>query len=678
MSHSLEDIRPIGCPKIRLPILISFTSFICLLLFGTAAVEGRPYFKAPVKIQEISRSGYDDGFPWISHDGLRIYYHRDMQQGLGLAEIILFAQRDSLSSPFSTPVTVGGLGSYIKKHSPWLSPDEKAIYYTVRLDGPPEFVETTIVRAERNALNEPFSNIHELEELRRSLPVPNSAEGSFTDDELLVIYGCAGTVYQATRTSKTESFGSIIPIQLNGVAPQNNPRAFSLSGDGLRLFFASANLSGNRDYDIWYTSRSSRSSAFLPPEPITELNTSDNEVAAWSEVDRSLYLSRSTAGMMDTADIYYAEPDLDVDIDANILPSSPRTDDDLQCNYQITNNGGYPSLDTEFQWFRNGEALLEGMTVDETFYSVTGPILSRHFTQKADFFYCSIRVTDGQSDAMERTASVTIRNTTPTTPVVKIIPDDPRPWEGLAADIIVYSIDADNDPIGYEMRWYRSQDGGLTYVYKAEVSGEAPGGTWVPPAFLANNDLWRVEVIPFEKTIVRKPKTAGLEERIEGNIGWDQVFVGDNTRPRFLNLSPESDLSPGTSPITIQWESIDSDGDPVSVDLYYDDNFSKGDSILIASGLSASGSFSWTPFNAAFQSGNSDNQIINFQNLFVIGKHWQDPTDSQSLYIFARVWDSKGAMGEAFSPGKVSIPAAIPNNAEGVHLLHSMWHGLNQ
>jgi hypothetical protein len=50
------------------------------------------------------------------------------------------------------------------------------------------------------------------------------------------------------------------------------------STDELTIYFLSARSGGTGGRDIWVAKRTSRSTPFAAPVPVTELNTADNEV----------------------------------------------------------------------------------------------------------------------------------------------------------------------------------------------------------------------------------------------------------------------------------------------------------------------------------------------------------------------------------------------------------------
>ena len=170
-------------------------------------------------------------------------------------------------------------------------------------------------------------------------------------------------------------------------------------------------------------------------------------------------------------------PLLQIQATARIEPVMPRTLDDLNCVVSVTDPTETSHLSATYQWYRDGHELVQPVEIDDRLFTVTGPALSHELTTRGETYFCYARVSDGTSYVVYRTNTVTVANSTPTAPLVKIVPANPQPTDGLGVEIEEYSFDADGDAISYEIRWYRSSDGGNTFVYRVEVSGEEPQGS---------------------------------------------------------------------------------------------------------------------------------------------------------------------------------------------------------
>lgn len=186
---------------------------------------------------------------------------------------------------------------------------------------------------------------------------------------------------------------------------------------------------------------------------------------------------------------------------AHIEPENPLTLDDLAC---ITESaGGETSFEADFiyRWYRNGAELTDGLEVGDEFFSHTGSVLSNLFTTKGDAFRVRAEAEiDGLLYIYESNA-VTIGNTAPTAPEVRILPETPRPKDGLAVWIDEGSEDADGDPIIYLFEWYESSDA-ENWRLRTELSGRRnpliTGEPEISGLYTQAAEFWRVVVTPFD------------------------------------------------------------------------------------------------------------------------------------------------------------------------------------
>jgi len=367
------------------------------------------------------------------------------------------------------------------------------------------------------------------------------------------------------------------------------------------------------------------------------------------------------------------EPPPSIDLSAHIEPSGPKTLDNLECDAEVQDFEGYPGFDFTYRWFRDGVELTEPVIVGDEVYEATSPVLSHHFTAKNQAFRCVVRAatweTGGTVFAETETAPVTILNSTPTAPVVEIRPPEPVPGEDLGINILAYSTDPDGDEVLYRIDWYESEDGGETWVRKVELMNLA----FISGIYLQEGDLWRVEVTPYEVAAAKTDSIAAMEE---GEPGWDQVYVGYNSDPVVTVTFADEGDTVAMPNARILWSAVDPDGDPVTVDLYYDSDGVEGGSVLIASGLAAAGSIDWeAPAAAKGMPGLdlSGDGSIGPDDLFLFSKRWRADPPGLGYRIFARAYDSNGAMGEAFSEGSVIVPEEMPCDASSLVDLRSRW-----
>jgi hypothetical protein len=345
---------------------------------------------------------------------------------------------------------------------------------------------------------------------------------------------------------------------------------------------------------------------------------------------------------------------------ATIEPTVPKTTDDLECIVDFSVFAEHPDTELSFEWYRNRELLTDWVITNESAFSPTEPVLSHLFTAKNETFFCVVLGTNETPFRIESPA-VLVVNSPPGPPQIEIVPESPRPVDMLTVLATEFSVDPDGDEVGYEIRWLRSRDLGVTF----DLIPILTNSLWVPAAYLAEGDVWRVEVIPFE-----------IESGIEGEIGWDQVYIGEDSRPVVRILRPSSDVL-ALGPVGIEWEAEDADGDPVTVDLYYDTDRTPGGAVPIEFDLPETGFITWIPptlNETAFSPDFDGNGIVSAEDLFILASKWRAESDNSDRYvIFARAW-AKGTTGEAFSNGNVIVPAEYPTGEEGLLQLMGQWH----
>jgi hypothetical protein len=348
--------------------------------------------------------------------------------------------------------------------------------------------------------------------------------------------------------------------------------------------------------------------------------------------------------------------------------------DDLECVTEVLDFENYPGYDFSYRWFRNGVEMTEPLEIASDVFESTGPVLSHEFTAKNETYFCVARAdawgTGGVVWAEAVTAPVTIHNSTPTAPVVEIRPPEPIPGEDLGINILTYSTDPDGDEVLYRIDWYESVDGGETWLHKIELTGSA----FISGIYLQEGDLWRAEVTPYEVVPAKADSAVAVEE---GEPGWDQVYVGHNSDPVVTVTFAEEGNITAMPDARIFWSALDPDGDPVSVDLFWDADGLEGGSVLIAEGLDASGTIDWeVPVTGKGTPGMdlSGNGAIGPEDFFLLANRWNADPAGPKYRIFARAYDSNGAMGKAFSEGCVIAPESLPCNPDAVLRLRAEWH----
>ncbi len=109
----------------------------------------------------------------------------------------------------------------------------------------------------------------------------------------------ANNIYETTRASPTAPWG--VPTRLDVSSDQSDegPAIDATSG---RVLVFDSDRGG--DFDLYFTTRSSRTAPFEAPVPLTELNTGASESDAWISPDlRTIFFVR---GLNSARELYFA------------------------------------------------------------------------------------------------------------------------------------------------------------------------------------------------------------------------------------------------------------------------------------------------------------------------------------------------------------------------------------
>jgi len=210
-----------------------------------------------------------------------------------------------------------------------------------------------------------------------------------------------------------------------------------------------------------------------------------------------------------------------------LTPRNPTTRDDLSVTAAGSLDPEGSSVTYSHAWFRNG-VLLE---------QATGTTLSHEETFRSDLVECIVTPSDGVAEGIPGIASAMVRNSTPSAPLIQILPDNPTSESGMAAQIVSESVDLDDDMVIYLYEWYESTDGSH-WRRRPELSGNPPpyydqGEPAVSElftSFVHAGEYWRVDVTPIE--ITEKAAIVGtgqpaldLKGALMGQPGSDRAFV---------------------------------------------------------------------------------------------------------------------------------------------------------
>ena len=239
-------------------------------------------------------------------------------------------------------------------------------------------------------------------------------------------------------------------------------------------------------------------------------------------------ISTGPAGT-DTVSIGTAPPSLR---SATITPATAYTDDTLSVAVAGWADADGDVEDYRYQWSLNGVALS----------GETASTLSALLFVKDDALSVAVTPWDGrESGATIVSSTRTITNSTPSTPVVVVVPSTPEREEDLTCS--ASSTDADGDS--------------LTYSYSWTVNGAASGvtGVSVAASYTENGETWACEVTATDGTATSA-------------VGSDSVLVDDyvNVRPEapVVHISPDPPDTTDALTVVFDAASYDIDGDTLT------------------------------------------------------------------------------------------------------------------
>ena len=179
-----------------------------------------------------------DGTPFITANGLSLYFFSERSGGLGQRDLMLATRADP-GAPFSAPTFLSALNSSAIDHEPRLSADERSLVFESSRsggDGGPD-----IWLAERVSVTDTFVAPTNVSELNTSV---SETGPTLSADALTLIFasdrsGTAGgtDLWLATRPDRGSPFGPAQNLSvLNSSQYEYDP---ALSLDGEEIFFVS-------------------------------------------------------------------------------------------------------------------------------------------------------------------------------------------------------------------------------------------------------------------------------------------------------------------------------------------------------------------------------------------------------------------------------------------------------
>ncbi len=259
----------------------------------------------PVPLAEVNLDSAEEWSPVLSADGLTLYFGRVHAPGQPFGRIFQASRQSAL--PYSRFTAVAEIPGALNRSEgdvlcPWVSPDGLHMYYTLQSGSV-----FSLMVSERPADLKLWPIGREIRELNQFDGRLRTCR--LTADELTVfftgpdIHGGSGEydIWMATRPDRDAPFDE--PLNLATLNSAHNDIHANPSSDGLALYFAS-NRSGR--YQLLKSMRESRAALFGPPAHMTLFDTPDgHSMFPYLVPDGTeFYFMRETAGGRGTRDIW--------------------------------------------------------------------------------------------------------------------------------------------------------------------------------------------------------------------------------------------------------------------------------------------------------------------------------------------------------------------------------------
>jgi Tol biopolymer transport system component len=243
-----------GVSKTLLLVLVSGLAILSGIGLHASA-QTSPSWSTPVNLGATVNTASTEGCPFLSKDGLSLYFASNRAGTLGGLDIYV-SHRTSADGPWGTPVTIGPtINSTASDRCPLITPDEKGLIF-----------------------------------------VSDRAGGAGNTD-----------LYIATRTDTRDDFGWGTPANIftiNASSDEYGPSAFADAAGTLTLFFTSNRPGGPGGFDI-YSSVRGANGVFGDTTLVTELSSSADDTFPLVRKDGlAMFLASNRPGTLGGFDLW--------------------------------------------------------------------------------------------------------------------------------------------------------------------------------------------------------------------------------------------------------------------------------------------------------------------------------------------------------------------------------------
>jgi len=262
--------------------------------------------ETPVHLPKISSPGREWN-PFVSADGLTIYFGSDRPPGSPTHRLIYTATRASLQDDFDNVQQLTWTVEGATSESAFaLSADGLSAFIASDRSG--TIGKSDLWRASRTAPGVAFGAFANLTALNTTGdefdPFPSSSGKQlfFVSYDLPGVIG-GSDIFVADWNSSTKTYYNVSPVTaLNSTMSEGN---LNLSSDGLVAVFASTRSGGPGSVNLWYSVRASIGKAFPAPQLLPVVNGAQSTAEPYLTPDGcTLYFTSDKAGGLGQTDFY--------------------------------------------------------------------------------------------------------------------------------------------------------------------------------------------------------------------------------------------------------------------------------------------------------------------------------------------------------------------------------------
>jgi TolB protein len=199
-------------------------------------------FSTPVALTDLNTSD-DDGTPFVSADGLRLYFFSNRGGGPGARDLYV-ARRSDVTEEFTGAELLANVNTSANDHLPRLSSDELTLRFTSSRAGGAGAAD--LWTASRASIDASFGAAAPFDAVNGAT---GDESGCVTQDGLVLVFDSTrdgpgnSEIFITTRTSVDEAFPS--PAHLTAVNSAANEYNVFLTLDERELFFSSNRAAGS-------------------------------------------------------------------------------------------------------------------------------------------------------------------------------------------------------------------------------------------------------------------------------------------------------------------------------------------------------------------------------------------------------------------------------------------------